>query len=220
MSSNSGQVEDLARGLVEGEISEKEAIAEMENRGLTEKVVLRGSAWGYLIWVIPCFLPWLAEKTGLGFLSPIADLPRYTFPPIVIYLALGFFFLSIAFTAWGMHFNKNKGGCQTEDHTVFLLMSGPYALVRHPSHLAWSVILLTLPIFISSYIPFTLLSIVGIVGIVVFHYFISIREERGLDLKKWGEAYREYMRQVPRWNMLLGLWRQFKRGRDRNHDEA
>jgi protein-S-isoprenylcysteine O-methyltransferase Ste14 len=103
---------------------------------------------------------------------------------------------------------------------VFLLMSGPYALLRHPSHLAWSVILLTLPIFISPYLPFTLLSVLGIAGVVVFHYFISIREERTLDLKKWGEAYREYMRQVPRWNILLGLWRQIKRGRNANHDKA
>ncbi|HEY71119.1 MAG TPA: isoprenylcysteine carboxylmethyltransferase family protein [Anaerolineae bacterium] len=220
MPSKDGQVEDLARGLAEGEINEKDAIAELENRGLTEKVALRGSAWGYLIWVIPCFLPWLAMKTNWDFLSPITDFIPYKFPPTAVYLALGFFFLAILLTVWGMGFNKNRGGCQTEDYTVVLLCTGPYALVRHPSHLAWSVIFATLPIFISSYIPFTLLSIVGIVGIVVFHYFISIREERALNLKKWGSAYREYMRQVPRWNILLGLWRHLKRGRDRNHDEA
>jgi protein-S-isoprenylcysteine O-methyltransferase Ste14 len=220
MAAKDGQVEDLAVSLADGEINGKEAIAELEKRGLTEKAVLRGSAWGYLIWLIPCFLPWLAEKTSWDFLSPIADLTRYRFPPIAVYLSLGFFFLAIVLTVWGMGFNKNRGGCQTEDHTVVLLCSGPYALVRHPSHLAWSIIFTTLPIFISSYLPFTLLSIVGIAGIVAFHYFISIREERALNLKKWGADYRVYMQQVPRWNILLGLWRRLRRGRNAGHDEA
>ncbi|MGD8815527.1 MAG: hypothetical protein PVI78_13730, partial [Anaerolineales bacterium] len=157
------------------------------------------------------FLPWFAEKTGWDFLNFIAELPRYSFLPIIIYLALGFFLLALALTVWGMRFNKNKGGCQTEDHTVFLLMNGPYALVRHPSHLAWSVFFITIPIFLSPYLPFTPLSIAGIVGIVVFHYFISIREEQALDLRKWGDAYRAYMQKVPRWNILLGIWRRFIR---------
>ena len=211
MSTQDGQVGDLIKGLTEGEIRKNDAIAALEDRGLTEKAVLRGVAWGYLIWLIPCFLPWIAEKTGWDVLDFSIGLPRYTFPPIIIYLALGFFLLAMALTIWGMHFNKNRGGCQTEDHTVFLLMSGPYALLRHPSHLTWSVFFITIPIFLSPYLPFTLLSVVGIVGIVAFHYFISIREEQALNLRKWGDAYQAYMRKVPRWNILLGLWRHIRR---------
>jgi protein-S-isoprenylcysteine O-methyltransferase Ste14 len=73
------------------------------------------------------------------------------------------------------------------------------------------VFFITIPIFLSRYIPFTVLSVVGIVGIVIFHYYVSIKEERELDLKKWGEAYQQYMAQVPRWNIFLGLVRLARR---------
>jgi protein-S-isoprenylcysteine O-methyltransferase Ste14 len=32
-------------------------------------------------------------------------------------------------------------------------------------------------------------------------------EERRLNIRKWGDAYRQYMKEVPRWNIALGLVR-------------
>ena len=106
---------------------------------------------------------------------------------------------------------EKGGGCSSEDHTVVLLRRGPYAIIRHPSHFAWSVFFVTIPIFLSRYVTFTFLSIVGILGIVIFHYYVSIKEERDLDMKKWGDEYRQYMEEVPRWNILMGLVKLAKR---------
>jgi protein-S-isoprenylcysteine O-methyltransferase Ste14 len=95
--------------------------------------------------------------------------------------------------------------CKAEDHTVVLLKQGPYAIIRHPSLFSWSIFFITIPIFLSQYVGFTILSVIGIVGIVAFHYYASVKEERELDIKKWGDAYWEYMKQVPRWNIFKGL---------------
>jgi protein-S-isoprenylcysteine O-methyltransferase Ste14 len=70
-----------------------------------------------------------------------------------------------------------------------------------------------LPIMVSEYVPFTFLSVIAIVGIFALHYHTSIKEEKMLDIPKWGDEYRQYMKEVPRWNFILGLWRLRKRGR-------
>jgi protein-S-isoprenylcysteine O-methyltransferase Ste14 len=204
-------VRELAEKLKEGGITPKEAIQTLEEWGLTEKAVLRYGAWGYLIWLVPCFLPWVAKHFQLQALSFLADLPQIVFPPAVIYLAVALFVAALPLTAWGIRYNTRKGGCRNEDNTVVLLSSGPYAIVRHPSLVAWSVFFVTLPIFLSPVVPFTVLSVAGIVGIVAFHYYASVKEERELNTRKWGDAYREYMTQVPRWNVFKGLWNRMTR---------
>ena len=44
------------------------------------------------------------------------------------------------------------------------------------------------------------------VGMVILHYHTSLKEERALDLRKWGDEYKKYMEEVPRWNIFKGLW--------------
>ena len=129
MRQQDGQVGDLTRELRNGTISADEAVARLEERGLTEKAVLRFSSWAYLIWIIPCFLPWLAGFWRHKAFDILAQLPRINFPSIIIYLALALFVAVIPLTAWGIYYNKKMGGCKSEDQTVFLLREGPYALI-------------------------------------------------------------------------------------------
>jgi len=42
---------------------------------------------------------------------------------------------------------------------------------------------------------------------VFLHYYTSIIEERKLNIRKWGDAYLQYMKEVPRWNIIVGLAR-------------
>lgn len=205
MNRQDGQVADLVRGLETGTMTADQAVSCLEERGLTERAVLRHASWAYLIWLIPCFLPWLCGVWRLEILGFLARLPRFIFPSPATYAAIALFVAAIPLTAWGMVYNTKSGGCNSEDLTIFLLRRGPYAIVRHPSHFAWSVFFVTIPVFLSRYVPFTFLSVVGIVGIVIFHYYVSVKEERDLDMKKWGDEYRQYMEQVPRWNVLKGL---------------
>lgn len=201
-----GLVKELVEKLEIGEITPKDTVEILKERDLTEKAVLKVGAWVYLLWLIPCFLPGFAKLTSLETLSIFAELPRMHFPSTVIYLSIILFIAAIPLTALGMYFNVKKGGCQAEDHTVILIKEGPYKIVRHPSNVAWSVFFVTLPISLSQNVPFTVLSVFGIVAIVAFSYYASLIEERELDLKKWGDEYREYMEEVPRWNLLKGLW--------------
>lgn len=206
MSKQQDQVSELAESLKRGDITAKEAIQALEEWGLTEKAVFGYSWLGYFIWAVPCFLPWMAKISQWQILNFFADLPQIVFPPFLLYLSIALCIAALPLTAWGIYHNKKKGGCMSEGDTVVLIRSGPYAIVRHPSLVAFSVFLITIPVFLSPYVPFTLLSMAGIIGIIAFHYHATITEERELDLNKWGDEYREYMEQVPRWNVLKGLW--------------
>ena len=154
-----GSVKDLVDKIEMGEITPKDTVKILQERGLTEKAVLRGGAWSYLLWVIPCFLPGFAKLTDLEILRVFAELPRMHFPSAVIYLSVLLFIAAIPLTASGMYFNVRKGGCRTEDHTVILIKGGPYRIVRHPSNVAWSIFFIMLPISLSPYVPFTILSV-------------------------------------------------------------
>jgi len=36
-------------------------------------------------------------------------------------------------------------------------------------------------------------------------------EEEKLDIPKWGDEYRQYMKEVPRFNFIKGVWNMRKR---------
>ena len=72
-----------------------------------------------------------------------------------------------------------------------IISTGVFSIVRHPIYLA--VILLYLGFILLS---LSLLSVLLWIFIIIFYYVISRYEER-LLIKKFGSAYREYMRKVP-----------------------
>lgn len=210
MEKKEGEVKDLKEKLETGEITPKEIKKTLEERRLTEKAIFKGGAWGYLVWVILCFLPAVAKFSGLGILNFFTQLAVIKFPAIVIYVSIVLFITAIPLTASSTLYNIKKGGCHSEDETIILLKRGSYSIVRHPSHVAWSIFFATIPMilsgYFSAYVPFTILSVIGIVAIVALHCYASLKEERELDVRKWGDEYREYMKEVPRWNIFRGLW--------------
>jgi protein-S-isoprenylcysteine O-methyltransferase Ste14 len=64
-----------------------------------------------------------------------------------------------------------------------------------------------LPIILSPIIPFIILSVAFIIMIIVYVYYRYYLEEKKLDLPKWSDEYRQYMKEVPRCNFVLGIWR-------------
>lgn len=206
MNNNQGQVKDLVEKMEKEEIKSKEIIKELEKRKLTEKAILKYEAWGYVVWAILCFLPAIAKLSNLDFLSLLTQLPVIKLPIVVIYIAVILFILAIPITVSSMYSNVKHGGCHSEDHTIILLKKGAYRIMRHPSHLAWSIFFVMFPIMLSEYVPFTVLSIIAIVMIVALHYHASVKEEKMLDIPKWGDEYRQYITEVPRWNFIKGLW--------------
>ena len=202
-----GEVEDLIDKLKKEEITSKEIIKTLDERKLSEKAIFKGGAWGYLIWIVLCFSSALAKYTQWKYISFLNSVPSFEIPNILIYISIAFFISAIILTVWSSQYNIRKGGAHSEDYTIILFKNGPYRLLRHPSHLAWSVFFITIPIMLSKWVPFTILCIIGIIAMVSLHYYGSIIEERRLNLRKWGDDYRLYMKEVPRWNIVLGLVR-------------
>ena len=203
---NEGKIKDLAEKLEKGEITFKDVVKELEERKLTERATMKYEPFGYVAWALLCFLPAVAKFTELGFLYFLTQMPTMEFPHLVIYLAVALFLAVIPFTAAGMHANVKHGGCRSEDHTIILQRKGIYGIMRHPSTFAFSMFFGMLPIMLSEYVPFTPLSAIGIIFIFVFHYYASAQEEKMLDIPKWGDEYIEYMKEVPRWNFIRGMW--------------
>ncbi len=181
----------------------------------SEELKYKTPLWNYIgcaAWAVLCFLPTIAKFSGLEVLSFFAQLSTIKFPSIVIYLSIALFIAAIPPAISSMRYRIRRGGCHSEDDTVILLKSGLYRIVRHPTDAAFTIFLVTLPIFLSKLlVSFTILSIIGISLIIALNYYTSVGEEK-LNIKKWGDDYRQYTKEVPRWNVIRGLWNLKRRG--------
>lgn len=85
--------------------------------------------------------------------------------------------------------------------------------MRHPSDFGiFGLTLLFFTIVASDHVPFTLLSVVGNILYPLGFYYVTLGEEE-LNVLKWGDEYRRYQREVPRFNFVLGMWRWANRKR-------
>ncbi len=107
-----------------------------------------------------------------------------------VILATGIFFL-----LWSSR-SRKKGQA--------LVQSGPYAFVRHPEFLGHILIIFALIIVSQHWIS----SIVGAILIVLL--YLAIIEEERRNVEKFGNAYRDYMRRVPRINLIAGIIRRMR----------
>jgi protein-S-isoprenylcysteine O-methyltransferase Ste14 len=78
---------------------------------------------------------------------------------------------------------------------TYLIISGPFAFVRNPLYVG--NILLYTGIGIMSWALFPYLQIVAILFFALQYHFIVLEEEKYL-IEKFGEDYKEYCKQVPR----------------------
>ena len=166
---------------------------------------------------ILCYITLFAGSLNLPVLSPLFQLPRIIFPTAVIYLAIILFILAVAVLAHTAYLRATKGGTgwKGESETVILVKEGPYSIVRHGSHLSFSGLFTLLTIMLSPHVPFNILSVIGNIVFFLALYYTAVEGDK-LNVLKWGKEYRQYMREVPRYNFVLGLWRWAKR---RNRQE-
>jgi len=188
----------LAEKLQRGEITPKDGLKELKERGLLES-----EKWEIIPWAI-YFILWLP----LNFM--FSDrLPRIHFPPIVIYISLAIGLLGIVIGIWATRMHYKRGGLK-HDETVILFKEGPYRVMRHPAVLIMMMPIL-LPIVLSAYVPFSPLPVAAIITMIVYVYYGCLLEEKKLDIPKWGDEYLQYMKEVPRFNFILGIWKRAKR---------
>jgi len=214
MEKKEDKVKDLVEELQRGELTPKGAFKKLEERKLTEGT--QGGSWEFILGFIPWiiyFILWLlpmwARHFNLDFLEWFAHLRAITFPSVAIYISIVLVVVGTFFLAWGMLSHRKRGGLKKVDEAIILYKEGPYSVMRHPQAggMMWPFLL---PIILSRYVSFTVLSIAAIVIMIIYIYY-GIRMEEKLDVEKWGDEYQQYMKEVPGFNFILGLWRLRKR---------
>ena len=158
----------------------------------------------FLVLVVLWLLPAIGQWTGWGFLRLFAQLPRLNFPMVVILIGAIFVIVAIALDAKAGSMRQKRGGCHDLHESVVIVREGPYKVIRHPGYLAELVYFPLLPIVLSRWVPFTILAVVYIIvwtGAILY----VLKAEDNFNLRKWGEEYRQYMKEVPAINFVKGL---------------
>lgn len=154
--------------------------------------------------VVLWLLPAIAKYSGWGFLSFFAWLLRVEFPIVVIVVGVVFFIAAISLEVKVCSMRQRRGGCQDTHESVVIIREGPYKVIRHPGYLAEIVYFSLLPVILSKWVPFTILAAVYIaVWLGMMAYLI--RAEDNFNIRKWGEEYRQFMKEVPALNFVKGL---------------
>ena len=82
-----------------------------------------------------------------------------------------------------------------------LVDTGVYAIVRHPQFLGGMLLAVSLILISQNWI----VGLIAIPNIVIFYLAIIDGDREGI--KKFGQDYKDYMKKVPRINVVLGLIR-------------
>ena len=138
--------------------------------------------WWILPWAISLLTPhygWASGRPGL-----------WNLPGLMLVL------VGTIGLLWGVaaHSAQSSGGIEWTLDKSYLLSRGLYAFTRHPMYLSELILLLGWVVFYGS-VSLTLLLAIWY---LFFNYYAIPQEERVLEAH-FGEAYREYMKKVPRW---------------------
>lgn len=110
-------------------------------------------------------------------------------------LSLGFFATAVALVAPAVsEFKKAGTAVDPFEETTALVESGPFAHTRNPLYLGLTLTYAGIALAARATLPLAVLPAV----LWVMNAGVIEREERYLE-RKFGKAYRQYMRRVPRW---------------------
>jgi protein-S-isoprenylcysteine O-methyltransferase Ste14 len=208
-----GKLRDLAEKRLRNEITAREAYDEVYRRGLQhDNHHTRITGFFMVAGAILCYVTFFAGVWNLSFLEPLFQLPTILFPAAVIYPTIILIMLIVVVMAQTLYLRATKGGTgwKGESETVILVKEGAYSIVRHGAVLSTSIFFALLTIILSPHVQFNILSVIGNIVFFLAFYYTAVEGDK-LNMLKWGNEYRQYMREVPRYNFVLGLWRRAKR---------
>lgn len=110
--------------------------------------------------------------------------------------------------AFGIIFLLWSSKSRKEGYVEALVESGMCAFVRHPEFLGHILIIFALVIISQHWISL----IVGATLIVLL--CLAMIEEEKRNMEKFGDAYRDYMKRVPRINLIAGIIKQIHSKRE------
>jgi protein-S-isoprenylcysteine O-methyltransferase Ste14 len=124
---------------------------------------------------------------------------------VLMYLGWGILVIGIIFLLQASRSRRQgRASRETAENKRFLVDSGMYSFVRHPEFVGHILIFVAL-MLITQYWA----SILVGVALIVLLYLAMLDEEKG-NVEKFGDAYNEYMRRVPRINLISGIVRSLK----------
>jgi protein-S-isoprenylcysteine O-methyltransferase Ste14 len=206
MSKESPKQEGLVREILgEGDLAAQEIKEKLWKKNVSfVRSYDRAFSGLFLVLVVLWLLPAIGRWTGWGFLGFFTRLPRVDFPIGVIVIGALLFIAAVSLEAKVVSMRQKRGGCQDAHETVVIVREGPYRVIRHPGYLAEMVYFSVLPIVLSKWVPFTILAAICIV-IAIASCAYLIRVEDSFNLRKWGEEYRQYIKEVPAIHFVKGL---------------
>jgi len=142
---------------------------------------------------------------GIIFLSDIEQNTVLAYIGVGLYVFPGWIFGMLPIFEFRRNGGVKKG--KSYVHTTKLVDTGIYSIVRHPQYITWmcwavagmflfqhwSILILGTPVILLTYVD-----------------LIDADED---GIKKFGEQYKQYMRTVPRANVVLGIIRRLQRNR-------
>jgi len=142
------------------------------------------------------------------FLYNSANLAKLLYAGWIV-LAFGIIFL-----LWSSKSRKERR-VEEDISRETLVESGMYAFVRHPEFLGHILIIFALIIISQHWISL----IVGAILIILL--CLAIIEEEKRNIEKFGKAYKDYMKRVPRINLIAGIIKQIHSKREnKDGDES
>ena len=209
--------EGIARAILEKEgLSPKERKEEMKNKNLDfEKRSRKFNLFFFMAIILYC-LPTFAFYTELNALAFFAELQAIEFPLPVIVVCI-ILLISIAYMDnCAYRLRRKKGGLEGTSHaeewTLVFIREGPYRIIRHPTFFAIATYFILGTIILSFFgLRFTLCTVTGDILMILMINLSAKYADEPLGIIKWGDEYRQYMKEVPRFNFMVGLWRLRKR---------
>lgn len=147
---------------------------------------------------------------SLTVIQLIASLFLYTtegFPLLKVF-GLAVWMLLCIFGWSPFYYLRKRGGVEKGgryDDTKILVTSGVYGIVRHPQYLSFILLNIALICIVQHLVVIA----IGLFAII-FNYLI-IREADKACIAKFGDEYKEYMKQVPQVNFVLGVVKRLTR---------
>lgn len=115
--------------------------------------------------------------------------------PISLSVGFAVALLGEFFRFWGVAYAGSETRRTGEVGATYLVVSGAFAHLRNPLYLG--NMLMYLGIGIMSYALFPYLQIVAL-AFFMWQYYVIIKEEEGFLVQKYGNAYEEYRKSVPK----------------------
>ncbi|MBA7484579.1 hypothetical protein ES707_20107 [subsurface metagenome] len=209
MGKREGEVKDLAEKLEKGEITKEEVLREMKSRKLRhhagEPIPGIFGISGMIGWAVLFFLPFISALLDLD----VPEVFSIEIPSVVSYLAIFFTIITVPPFFYSVYLREARS--VTGDENIILVRTGTYAIVRHSAFVGAMILFFVLPLILALVgFPLTILSVIAYIPLTTGMYLQVLHEEK-INLRKWGDEYLQYMKEVPRFNFIKGLWNLRKR---------